>query len=73
MAMYDNMQPRKVGDGPLARGSETPVFDRLVTEYRDGFRTVPGDAWTPAPPPRFSELGGGSERFQLPPGQGFGL
>ena len=48
--------------------SETPVFDKLVIEYREGFRTVPGEVWAPHPAPRFAELGSAPDRLQLPPG-----
>jgi hypothetical protein len=50
--------------------SGTPVFDALVVEFRANFRTVPGDPWSPAPAPRFSEFSVTSDRFGLPPGRG---
>jgi hypothetical protein len=69
MTMYESvMASRAAAAAPGRPGSETPVFDKLLTEYRDGFRTVPGEAWVPHPTPRFAELGGSGDRFSLPPG-----
>jgi hypothetical protein len=62
VTMYESLHARRAG-------SETPVFDKLLVEYREGFRTIPGEAWAPHPAPRFAELGTVSERFQLPPGR----
>ena len=65
MTTYDSGAGGRRGSGPA---SQTPVFDRLVVEFREGFRSVPGDPWQSAPPPRFSELSGSGDRFTLPPG-----
>jgi hypothetical protein len=58
----------RTGPGSRSTGSETPVFDKLLTDFKDGFRTVPGEPWTPHPAPRFAELGSAGDRLQLPAG-----
>jgi hypothetical protein len=73
MTMYQNtMAAARATGSPAAKGrgpgGETPVFDKLVSEYQDGFRAVPGEVWAPHPAPRFAELGNFGDRLQLPPG-----
>jgi hypothetical protein len=51
--------------GATGPGSQTPVFDNLVTEYRANFRSVPGDPWEIPPLP---QIAGGPERYALPGG-----
>lgn len=58
-------------------GSETPLYDNLIAEYRTGFRTVPGDPWTEFPVPHlaigeYGQGSAGSDRLALPGGSGSG-
>ena len=78
MTMYEStMAARAAAAAPNRSGShgavsgyrsDTPVYDSLLTEYRDGFRSVPGEAWSPHPAPRFAELGNSLDRYSLPGG-----
>ncbi len=73
MTMYENARARAAATVITSVAvSETPVYDTLVTEYRTGFRSVPGDPWSEHPVPRFTELGGSGDRHSLPgPTSGF--
>lgn len=69
LTMYENSR-NGASRAAIGSTSGTPVFDALVVEFRANFRTVPGEPWSPAPAPRFAELGVQADRFGLPAGPG---